>query len=158
MIPLLNRDVGFLTIDLPGHGYSSRLPLGAPYFNLMYQLTIQSVMDYFKWPKVSLMGHSLGGITSYVFAMIFTKKVDLLICFDGATPLVARDKLARLSKHYDLFGKYNLLASSTVEPPSYSLEEIIQKFCTATQQSVMPEYAKHILCRNIAPSQSHEGK
>lgn len=46
-------------------------------------ILIRRLVNYFQWPKVSLMGHSMGAIASYSYGVIFPKEVDFLITFDG---------------------------------------------------------------------------
>lgn len=159
LIPMLNQNVGFLSVDFPGHGYSSRLPLGIYYHYSTYILTIKSIINYFKWSKISLMGHSLGGIISYVYTMLYTKEVDFLVCLDGAKPMIPLNKNVYLGKNLELFFKYNSQAAdSDSEPPSYTMEELIHKICQPNNKSVSPESAKYIIERNIAPSKLHAGK
>lgn len=155
---MLNRNLGFLSVDFPGHGFSSRLPLGIFYNFSSYILTIKSISDYFKWPKISLMGHSLGGIISYIYTMLYTKEVDFLVCLDGAKPMIPLDKKGILGRNLASFFKYNNQAVNTnSEPPSYTMEEIVQKICLPNNKSVSPENAKYIIERNIAPSKLHKG-
>lgn len=155
---MLNPNVGFLSIDFPGHGYSSRIPQGAYYHYTCYLLTIKSIMNFLKWPKISLMGHSLGGIISYVYTMVYTKEVDFVICLDGAKPMIPNDKLLLLSKQLTKFLKYDQHAVSPIEPPSYKLEDIVKKVCQPNKNSILPQFAHYVLERNIAPSQLHKGE
>lgn len=150
--------MGFLAVDFPGHGYSSKLAPGMFYQYTIYQLTISSIAKYFNWPKISLMGHSLGGVMSYVYAMVYPQDVDFLICLDGAKPMVDNNKVEMLGRRLLHFPKYDMHAASPNEPPSYSMEDIIAKISKPNKNSILPEYAKYIIERNIAPSKLHEGK
>lgn len=123
-----------------------------------YLLAVRSIMNFLEWPKISLMGHSLGGIMCYIFNMLFNKEVDFLICLDGAKPLVHTDKIARIARHVTQFPTYHEHAVDPNEPPNYSLEEIIKKICGPNQNSVKPEYAKYLIERKTAPSKLHQGK
>lgn len=158
LIPLLNPNVGFLAVDFPGHGYSSRIPQGICYHYSTYILTIKAILNHFQWPRISLMGHSLGGIISYVFTMLYSKDVDFVICIDGAKPMIPKDKISLLAWQLSTFPKYDQQASSLVEGPSYTMEELVQKVCKPNNKSVLPENAKYILERNVTPSKLHNGK
>lgn len=155
---MLNKDVGFLAVDFPGHGYSSRIGIGAYYSPFLYALTIRCIMDYFQWSKVSLMGHSLGGITSYTFTMIYPDEVDFVMCIDGAKPMIRLAQNVLAANGLKHFLKENTYASSSSEPPSYTIEEITKKICEPNRYSVLPEVARYLIERKIAPSRLHSGK
>ncbi|XP_050310302.1 probable serine hydrolase [Anthonomus grandis grandis] len=158
LIPLLNKEVGFLTIDLPGHGYSSRLPPGIYYHFTIYLSTLKFIIRYMGWDNVSLMGHSMGGITSYVYTMLYPQTVDFVACLDGAKPMSRPKVIANMAKSIDQFLKSNDYVSSGKEPPSYTLEEIKQKVHIPNKGSVALEYANCLIERNIAPSKLFPGK
>ncbi|XP_066139697.1 probable serine hydrolase isoform X1 [Euwallacea fornicatus] len=158
LIPLLQKNIGFLAIDFPGHGYSSRLPLGIYYHFTTYLLTIQYIRKFFQWPKVSLMGHSLGGLSSYTYTMLYPQNIDFVICLDGAKPLIIKNRIGSMAKYIDKFLQNNERVSSDKEPPSYSVEEIKLKVHAPNKGSVNLEYTPYILERNIAPSKEHPGK
>nr|CAH7722200.1 unnamed protein product [Callosobruchus chinensis] len=69
LIPKLDRNVGFLTFDLPGHGLSSRLPLGIYYHFTYYLISIEYIRLYMKWDTISLLGHSMGKFLFSVMLM-----------------------------------------------------------------------------------------
>ncbi|XP_044270410.1 probable serine hydrolase [Tribolium madens] len=158
LVPLLNPDVGILAIDLPGHGYSSRLPPGMYYHNMNYPILIKHISDYFKWPKVSLMGHSLGGISCYVYTMLFPETVDFLICIDGVKPLYKKNNGPRMAEGIQELLNYDELARSTEEPPAYPLDTMKKKISAVNNKSIDIEHCHHILERNIAPSKSDPNK
>lgn len=104
------------------------------------------------------MGHSLGAILSYSYSFLFPNDVDFLICIDGLHPLVNPRKMHRVAQSIEEFIKYDALEKSTQEPPSYTIEEMIQKIHLGTRKSIAMETAKYILSRNIAPSEKYPGK
>src|SRR5690348_9872327 len=72
LLPLLmTPKMTFLSIDFPGHGFSSPWP--GTYYDLLMNglISFVKIMEYYKWPKVSLMGHSLGAQASFLFAAAF---------------------------------------------------------------------------------------
>ncbi|XP_072385132.1 probable serine hydrolase [Diabrotica undecimpunctata] len=157
LIPLLNRNVGFLAIDLPGHGYSSKHPEGMLYHMANYLLVIKSLSKTFEWPNTSLMGHSLGAVTSYIYSMLYPSEVDYLICLDAVKPMVSKKQHQHYAAALEKFFKYNNFLTSG-EPPSYTIEEIKKLVSTAHKHSILPENAKYIYERNIAPSEVNPGK
>ncbi|KAF7271234.1 hypothetical protein GWI33_015861 [Rhynchophorus ferrugineus] len=158
LIPLLNNNVGYLALDLPGHGYSSRLPPGIMYHSLHNFCLVKYVKQYLNWPKISLMGHSMGGITSFTYAMLYPSEIDFVVCIDGVKPLIPPLKKNRLTKVLDEFLKNSKFANNPHEPPSYTIAEMEMKVHLPNQGSINVEYAKYILERNIAPSKLHPGK
>lgn len=155
---MLNSDVSFLAIDFPGHGYSSQLPHGVFYNYIYYLLTVKYIKDSLKWSKVTLLGHSMGGLTSCLFTVFYRKEVDFLMCLDGFKPFVHTDILEQLAKNIMQFHKYHEFSLSSMEQKTYYLEEMVQKISIAHGNSINPEYANYILERNIAQSEQHPGK
>lgn len=84
----LYSDYQLLLIDLPGHGLSDPLPIGADYYiwknvEVLYELFSQLQID-----QVSLVGHSMGGIVASLFAGTFPDRVQQLILLDSLGPMV----------------------------------------------------------------------
>jgi len=76
-------DYYMVSLDLPGHGFSSHRPLGVRYHILDYVGDVLQVADHLGWERFSLMGHSMGaGIASYV-AAVASESIDKLILIDG---------------------------------------------------------------------------
>jgi pimeloyl-ACP methyl ester carboxylesterase len=83
--------------DLWGQGYSSRQPLDYGYG--LFEEQVRLFMEAFDIQKPSLVGHSMGGGTSIVFALKNPDKVDRLVLLDSTgipTPLPFRSKVFRL--------------------------------------------------------------
>lgn len=85
LIPLLPQHIGVLCVDLPGHGQSSKYPKGALYHAVDYVHIIIRIIKEYKWRKVSLLGHSMGGIVCFVYATLFPHTIDLLMQIDVVT-------------------------------------------------------------------------
>ncbi|XP_030079132.1 serine hydrolase-like protein [Drosophila hydei] len=156
LIPLLPDYLGVLCIDLPGHGCSSRLPPGMHYSTMEYVLIIARVMKEYKWPKVSLMGHSLGGVLSYIYTALAPHRVDLVIALDilvppFETPYALSYIGYSLDKH--LVEDERAEEDSIHEPPSYTLAQLRTVLSKGSKNSVAPELAQHLLYRSVAKSQ-----
>nr|CAH7721265.1 unnamed protein product [Callosobruchus chinensis] len=158
LIPMLDKNVGFLAVDHPGHGLSSRLPSGVYYHFSNYMITINFIRDFMNWDHISFLGHSLGGILSYTYSMLYPERVDLAICIDGAKPMIRINNIKYMAKALDLFHKYSEFADSPQEPPSYSIDEIKKRISMPNKNSVDLEYTHFLMERNIAPSKLHPGK
>lgn len=54
LAPLLSPNLPILSIDLPGHGYSSHMPLGQFYYIFWDGVIIlRRIVKHYKWNKVS---------------------------------------------------------------------------------------------------------
>lgn len=157
LIPLLseNKNISFLTIDLPGHGYSSPFPQGMIYNFMNYVILVQLIYEYFEWSKLTLLGHSLGSMIAFISTLLYPEKVDSVICIDALQPLQSVVSKESVRKSVDDFLKYNKFGG---EPPAYSLEEIIQKMNHAYHQSLDIESILCLLERNITQSKVFPGK
>lgn len=120
-------------------------------------LLIQHICEYFKWSKVSLMGHSMGSMSCFTYTTYLPDNVDLLICLDGLYPIIFPNHTERTGRLIQKFFKYSDIGSMSNEPPSYTFEEMEKKLHEGSKKSVQIECAKYILKRNIAPSRENPG-
>ncbi|EDV96833.1 probable serine hydrolase [Drosophila grimshawi] len=156
LIPLLPDYLGVLCIDLPGHGCSSRVPSGIRYNTAEYILIITRVMKEYKWTKVSLMGHSLGGVLSFLYTALAPHTVDLVILLDIEKPPI--DTTGRMDYFANIIDKTlveeeRAEEGSMHEPPSYTLSQLRSVLSKGSHDSVPPEFAQHLLYRSVAKSQ-----
>ncbi|KAF5272132.1 hypothetical protein FQA39_LY01214 [Lamprigera yunnana] len=153
LIPYLPSNLPILAVDFPGHGLSSKLPAGMFYHATDNIVLIKRICEYFNWDKLSLMGHSLGGIVNFMYAGLYPNTVDFLISFEALKPFSLEKKsFERMSKSIENFLKYLKLMESGSEPPSYSFEVLEQMLYEGSRKSISLENCKYILERNIAPS------
>ncbi|KAH8350078.1 hypothetical protein KR084_012445, partial [Drosophila pseudotakahashii] len=157
LIPLLPDYIGVLCIDLPGHGRSSRLPPGMHYAVDDYVLIIPRVMKEYGWSKVSLMGHSLGGIISFMYTSLAPHTVDMVISLDILLPtnLVPKKAVGFVAQGMDkhLVEEDRQEEGNFHEPPSYTLSQLTKVLAKGSFNSVTPEFAKHLLHRQVLKSQ-----
>ncbi|KAL3269271.1 hypothetical protein HHI36_008349 [Cryptolaemus montrouzieri] len=157
LIPTLRKDknISFLAIDFPGHGYSSPLPNGMFYHFLNFVLVLDHIRDYFQWSTVSLMGHSLGSITSFCYTLVYPEKVNFLICIDAIIPSFSPVTASYLRMNIEKFKKYMIIKD---EPLAYTYEEVLEKVTSVFNGSVSREAAPCLLERKIACSKKYPGK
>uniref|UniRef100_A0A1A9W7K5 AB hydrolase-1 domain-containing protein n=1 Tax=Glossina brevipalpis TaxID=37001 RepID=A0A1A9W7K5_9MUSC len=157
LAPLLTTYRSILCIDLPGHGFSSHLPIGIHYEDLEYVRAILRIMEAYNWKTVSLMGHSMGGSIAFHFAAFYPEYVDMIISLDfvkqiSYTPEYMPTVLKYIiTKNMELDERIMDKRIPT-EPPCYTMEECEHLLHEATDQSVNLENCKHILERNITRS------
>ena len=74
-------------IDLPGHGHSEHRPKGMPYHLLDYVPTVLEVADSFDSSRISIIGHSLGGVIAGLAVVADPGRFDSLILIEALGPL-----------------------------------------------------------------------
>lgn len=159
LTPYLPEHIGVLAMDFPGHGLSSHIPAGMFYHGIDSSILIRRIVQYFNWPKVSLLGHSLGAITNYLYSTLYPASVDFLICIDGIKPLVFDvNVMERMVKTIEDFLKYDELRNIGHEPPSYSYEVLIKMLHEGSRKSISLDNCKYILNRNIKRSSKDSEK
>ncbi|XP_070153715.1 probable serine hydrolase isoform X4 [Polyergus mexicanus] len=150
LMPLMPDDISVLCLDMPGHGLSSHYPKSQFYY-VYYDgvIFLRKVIKYFKWDKVKLLGHSLGGAISFLYAASYPDEVDILISLDIASPSV-RDitKTAAMTGDYiDKFLKYELLTLDNA--PCYEYNEMINIVEKAYEGSITKEGAETLMKRGM---------
>lgn len=128
LAPLLVKHGGIsvLCIDLPGHGLSSHLPEGAMYYVFWDGLHfLRRIVKHFKWQRIQVMGHSLGGAIAFLYAAAYPDEVDCYIGIDIASPAVRQVKnlFNNLGDMVNKFLKYETLTPQ--QTPRYNYEEMV---------------------------------
>ncbi|XP_067643888.1 probable serine hydrolase isoform X2 [Eurosta solidaginis] len=160
LVPLLPPNVPFLSIDLPGHGLSSRLPDGCFYNTTDNLYIILFIMKQYNWQKISLVGHSMSSIIAFMFAAIFPDKIDMVIGIDALKPHQRPpvSAIRTLEIRMDEFLREDERNRSKEEPPSYSYDELIERIYIGTFHSINKERCKYMLARNIQKSDKYPDK
>lgn len=159
MAPLLPEHIPLFCIDLPGHGLSSHYPQGMSYFIFWDGIqVIRRVVKFYQWEKVTLLGHSLGGALSFMYASCFPNDVDKMVMIDIAGPTV-RDQVkiaAGVGPSIDKMIQYENLPLSKM--PCYEYEEMIDLVMDAYEGSVTRDSVKILMQRGMAsaPKELHK--
>jgi pimeloyl-ACP methyl ester carboxylesterase len=123
---LLPPHIAVLCIDLPGHGLSSPYPKGSFYYVHWDGLfVVRRIVMYFKWEKITIIGHSLGGAVGFLYAASYPDETEKLICLDVASPVFAdiNDVVDMTRKGIDKFLKYENYTKE--DEPCYQYEEML---------------------------------
>lgn len=160
LIPLLPRHVGYLAIDLPGHGRSSHFPVGMVYTTFDFLYTIEMVRLHFDWERFSFLGHSLGSLLSFLYSALHPDRVDLLMGIDLLMPLQLKQQfeIERLREQLAYLVRVQQRQSGGNEPPAYSYDELVERLIKGSRNSVSADVAPHLLDRAIQPSSQDPGK
>lgn len=122
---LVSLGFSILAIDMPGHGLSSHYPKGQPPYMLWEGIhVIRRISKHYKWKKITLMGHSLGGILSYMYAATFPDDVEKYVSIDASGPNMCPKYLETyLRQSVDKCIEYENIDMSRHR---YSYEEILE--------------------------------
>ncbi len=80
-----------VALDLPGHGRSQHRRAGEIYHLLDNLVDILGAVRALGWQQFILLGHSLGGVLSMLFASAYPELIQKLVVIDAMGPLVNRD-------------------------------------------------------------------
>ncbi|XP_051176740.1 probable serine hydrolase isoform X2 [Leptopilina boulardi] len=153
LMSLLPKNISVLCLDLPGHGLSSHYPRGQSYFVHWDGIVLlRRIVHYYKWNKVKLLGHSLGGAISFLYAASYPDEVEFVISLDIASPSV-RDitKSVDITGTYiDRFLKYENLTLDSV--PCYTYKEMIDIVEDAYNGDITRESAEILMKRGMQPA------
>uniref|UniRef100_A0A1B0CAF7 Putative conserved plasma membrane protein n=1 Tax=Lutzomyia longipalpis TaxID=7200 RepID=A0A1B0CAF7_LUTLO len=160
LIPLLPKDhFSYLAIDLPGHGLSSHIPEGMTYTHYDYVWTIYRIQNTYGWSKMSIIGHSLGGILAFLYAGLFPDRVDMIVTLDSLKPItdseflidMLRGQIARLTTEITNH-------RSIKTQPAYTKQELVERMRASTYDSVSPEDCEYLFRRGIKESSTQPNK
>jgi pimeloyl-ACP methyl ester carboxylesterase len=159
LVPMLPVTTSMLCIDLPGHGLSSHYPKGMLYYIFWDGVVLlRRIIKHFGWSNVILMGHSLGGALSFMYAASFPEEVDKIICVDIASPAVREPKVTAKNTGWgvDKILEYEDLSED--KTPCYDYEEMIDIVCDAYKGSVSRENCKVLMRRGMSHTPAHMKK
>lgn len=72
-----------VTIDFAGHGLSEHRSSDSYYHFIDWLSDVLALCDYNQWQKITLIGHSMGGMVASAFSSAFPERVDQLILLDS---------------------------------------------------------------------------
>ncbi|KAL4705927.1 hypothetical protein ACJJTC_017509 [Scirpophaga incertulas] len=159
LVPLLPVTTSMLCIDLPGHGLSTHNPKGMLYYIFWDGIILlRRIVKHFGWSKISLMGHSLGGALSFMYAASFPEDVDRIICIDIASPAVRDPKTTckQTGWSIDKVLEYEELPEDKI--PCYEYEAMIDIVFDAYKGSISRENCKILMKRGMSPTPAHMKK
>ncbi|OXU22392.1 hypothetical protein TSAR_005084 [Trichomalopsis sarcophagae] len=103
LIALLPKNLYYVSIDLPGHGFSTHFASGIPLDFFNYLLTLRYILEELKWQSFYFIGHSLGGQLGTFYSLIYPGQIKRLILIEGVAPLIIPNKniISRIRKVHD---------------------------------------------------------
>lgn len=155
LVPLLPKEHSYLALDLPGHGFSSRLPDGMCYTVMNYIHTLNHIQRHYKWNQLSFCSHSMGAQISQLYASMYPDRCDLLICLDALMKPYMKS-ISDMVEHIRKIGLEFLLLDqlnrSGKEPPTYERDEIRKRWIKQTNMTAPA--VEHLMERGVHPSKT----
>lgn len=123
-------------------------------------IVLERICQEYQWKKISLMGHSMGSVVNFCYSGAFPEKVDMMIGIDALKSHIRKAEyvpqlIAGATAKTIEVDSQNISKS---EPPSYSLDEMVEKWHESTGGSVTKECCKFLLKRNIDKSTLYPNK
>lgn len=150
LIPHLPRAYYYVCIDLPGHGYSSRMPKGTRLDFMNYVLSVNRVVRQLNWQQFILIGHSLGGQLSQYYAAMYPEQITKLVVLDayGPVSVPVEEYLPYIRKIHERVIKMEEKILDS-EPPSYTYEIALQRMIDNRRSLISREAAEKLVPRNV---------
>lgn len=157
LIPLLNSELYIVAVDTPGHGLSSHKPYGTFYHFLEMLVDIRKIVEYLKWERFSIIGHSMGGQFALMYTSVFPEHVKNIVLFDIVKPASRQmDQLPKeMKKGVNFLLEIEKKMSNPV--PVYSPEDAKKRLIAGMYYEVTPESADILLKRGSKPSECGKG-
>jgi pimeloyl-ACP methyl ester carboxylesterase len=132
-----------IAIDMAGHGHSQHRPLGAHYHLSDYAYDLHELIEALAWENVVLVGHSLGGIVSAIYAATQTPQLKGFIAIESIGPLSESSDTS--AQQISACFKSRSKANKAIKQPS-SLTQLVKARCAISDLS--ENAAELILKRN----------
>lgn len=151
LLPLLPRNFYYVCIDLPCHGQSAHADKGYVLDLQWYSLCVKRVIDHFKWPKLCIMGHSLGGQIGFILAALYPELILKLVIVEALMFYHLPPKNVAKATRYNILDSIMKLEkrNAFVEAPTYSLFEFVNKMRQTRGTEADEEQIKAIALRNL---------
>ncbi len=140
-----------IAIDFAGHGKSEHRAPGAHYHLMDNVQDLQEILTCLQLDKVSLLGHSMGGIIASVYASCFPEKVNRLAVIESFGPLTMEADTSPEQLRKSIESRIAIQHKTPRHPDS--LESAVKARLMAGYMK--PESAQLLMERNLA--QTSEG-
>ena len=138
-------DYYILALDITGHGLSSHRSDGAHYHLIDFAYDLHELVDSQGWQPFILMGHSMGGIISTIYASCFPEYVSKLISIESFGPMTKDTQSSPIQLRDSILSRLKTQQSEAKHPSS------IQRTIEARAKigDIKLESARLLITRNI---------
>lgn len=150
-IPLANYlgSVDLLAIDLIGHGHSDHRSADAHYHLPDWVQDIYELTQSQGWKEFHLLGHSLGGIISSLYAATFPEQIVSLTMIEAFGPLSREAESSPAQLRESVLSRLEIDSKAARHPPS------LERAATARMMAgdLSRESARLLVQRNLSEDQ-----
>lgn len=156
LAPLLSEKFRYIAVDAFGHGLTTHVPPGSPMNYWEKVIYIKRVVDHFKLQKFSIIGHSMGGSTGFLFASLYPDLVDRLLTLDIIKPVTVplawhtQDITEAIDLHLEMERK----SQDPKNQKSYTQEQLVNRYVEAMGGTIYPEAVRVLMKRGSKASGS----
>ena len=83
-------ELRIVAIDFPGHGHSAHISSGSTYHFVDGIYLIDDLLHHFEQRQINLLGHSMGGAVSTLYAASLPDRVKSMVLIESIGPLTAK--------------------------------------------------------------------
>jgi pimeloyl-ACP methyl ester carboxylesterase len=138
-------DYYILALDITGHGLSSHRSNGAHYHLIDFAYDLHELVESQGWQSFILMGHSMGGIISTIYASCFPEHVSKLISIESFGPMTKDTQSSPTQLRDSILSRLKSQQSEAKHPSS--IERTIE--ARAKVGDIKLESARLLITRNI---------
>lgn len=151
LLPLLPRNLYYVCIDLPCHGKSAHANKGYILDLQWYCLCVKRVIDHFQWPKLCILGHSLGGQIGFILSALYPELILKLVIVEALMFYHIPPKNVAKAVRRNVFDSIMKLEKRTAsdQAPTYSLLEFVSKMRETRGTEADEEQVKGLAFRNL---------
>ena len=134
-----------IAVDITGHGLSSHRTHGAHYHLIDFAYDLHELVESQGWQSFILMGHSMGGIISTIYASCFPEHVSKLISIESFGPMTKDTKSSPTQLRESILSRLKAQQSNAKHPSS--IERTVE--ARAKVGDIKLESARLLITRNI---------
>jgi pimeloyl-ACP methyl ester carboxylesterase len=134
-----------IAIDMTGHGLSSHRSHGAHYHLIDFVYDLHELVESQGWQSFVLMGHSMGGIISTIYASCFPEHINKLISIESFGPMTKDTQSSPIQLRESILSRLKAQQSDAKHPNS--IERTVA--ARAKVGDIKLESARLLITRNI---------
>lgn len=138
-------DYYIVALDITGHGLSSHRSNGAHYHLIDFAYDLHELIESQGWLSFILMGHSMGGIISTIYASCFPERVSKLISIESFGPMTKDTQSSPSQLRDSILSRLKAQRSQAKHPTS--IDRTVE--ARAKVGDIKLESARLLITRNI---------
>ncbi|GAB3023059.1 alpha/beta fold hydrolase [Bowmanella dokdonensis] len=107
-----------VAVDFAGHGHSEHRSADAHYHLVDWVQDIHELLDSLDWQSCHLLGHSMGGIVSSLYAATFPERIASLVMIEAFGPLSRDEQSSPQQLRESVLSRLEIDSKPARHPPS----------------------------------------